>query len=393
MLELFNQYQSEIIAALALIVVVILYFIIKSKQKKSKVVDDPYDTPQEEVFHEEEPIATHEELDKTDEFISHEQTTYQEVSQENYEEKVDYQQPVEEDTTKTTVEAADTTSHETPKSKAHKREVPPHGKINKENFKEFANKRLLLAEDNLINQKVILGLLAESGIEVVVADDGQIALEILQEDKNFMLVLMDAHMPRIDGFEATRQIRANPELDYLPVIALSGDTAADDIRKMEEAGMEAHLEKPLKMDALYDILYTYSENDTTQTSSDEETLTQAVVETEDDNSVLNTQEGLSICGGDQNFYNTILREFINDYKDSSQKLQTFINEKRFDEADKLLLDIVGVSANIGAKELHKSANKLKGSLTNFAELKENFLAYHQSLKNLLLEIQKYFQNK
>ncbi len=85
-----------------------------------------------------------------------------------------------------------------------KRSVPEHGKITKQNFSEFAGERILVAEDNPINQKVLLGLLAGSGIELVLADDGQEALDILENDTNFLMILMDAHMPRVDGFEATR---------------------------------------------------------------------------------------------------------------------------------------------------------------------------------------------
>ncbi len=116
----------------------------------------------------------------------------------------------------------------------------------------------MLVEDNIINQKVILGLWARSGIDVVVANDGVEALEILEKDNNFILILMDAHMPRMDGFEATRKIRKNPALNHIAVVALSGDTTADSIKKMTESGMNEHLEKPLRMDALYDIIYAYT---------------------------------------------------------------------------------------------------------------------------------------
>ena len=364
MLELFNQYQTEIIAALALLVVVIfLFIVIQKKQNKPQVVEDAYDTPQEEETVEESTTAEQQEVETI-------QTTPK----------------VQEDTQKerqeTTPQKVETSIQQT-KSKAHRREVPPHAKINKEDFKEFEGKRILLAEDNLINQKVILGLLADSGIEIVVADDGQIALDILEKDKNFMVILMDAHMPRVDGFEATRKIRANSAYDYIPVIALSGDTAADDIKKMLDAGMEDHLEKPLKMDALYDVLYTYSANE--QTPEIEEAVNSTEL------MVLDKEDGVKICGGDTSFYAEILKEFVIDFRDSSKKLQAFINERKLQEADKLLLDVIGVSANIGARELQERAKELKVALSDGNELKAKFLTYHESLKNLLEAIQKHLQ--
>lgn len=141
-----------------------------------------------------------------------------------------------------------------------KRDVPPCSTISKEDFKQFAGERILVAEDNLINQKIIKSLLADTGIEIVLADDGQIALDVLKQDSNFVMILMDVQMPRVDGFEATRQIRANPNYNHIVVVALSGDTTADNIEKMKASGMSEYLEKPLKMVALYNIFYAYTGN-------------------------------------------------------------------------------------------------------------------------------------
>ena len=267
----------------------------------------------------------------------------------------------------------------------HKKDVPPHGKITKENFKEFDGQRILLAEDNLINQKVILGLLADSGIDVVVANDGQEALNILQNDSNFTVILMDAHMPNIDGFEATRRIRENPDYNHIVVVALSGDTASDDIRKMTEAGMSEHLEKPLKMDALYDILYAYScEQDE---ASEEDADTIRVISTKE----LDGEKGLDICGGDVSFYHEILNEFLQTYSNSDETLIAMLEADDLQKADKLLLDIVGVSANIGAQKLHNIATHIKDSLADTQE--KSYLTlmqqYQYHLKILLEDIKEY----
>jgi len=256
-----------------------------------------------------------------------------------------------------------------------KREVPAHGKIVKENFKEFAGTRILVAEDNIINQKVLRALLDDTGIEVVMADDGQEALDILSVDSNFTLILMDAHMPRVDGFEATRIIRANPEYNHILVVALSGDTAADDIRKMSEAGMQEHLEKPLRMDHFYDILYAYTGEEEEESST---------------TSVLNTEEGIFICSGDEEFYHEILKEFVDSYADSAQTIQTHLNNTQLKEIDRLLLDIVGVSSNIGATNLHVTALLLKNKLLNneILESQDILKEYNNDLQILIKEIQK-----
>ena len=249
--------------------------------------------------------------------------------------------------------------------------MPLHGKIVKNNFKEFAGTRILVAEDNIINQKVINALLDGTGIKVVMANDGQDALDILSNDTNFTLILMDAHMPRVDGFEATQIIRATPEYDHILVVALSGDTATDDIAKMSEAGMQEHLEKPLRMDALYDILYAYTGKETTQE--------------------LDTDLGLHICSADESFYREILSEFLNSYATSDKEIVKLINQKRMAEIDRLLLDIIGLSSNIGAHNLESTALKLKTTLLSgkSAEYKMYVEKYSNTLKLLILDIKKY----
>lgn len=258
-----------------------------------------------------------------------------------------------------------------------KRAVPEFGKITKQSFSEFAGERILVAEDNPINQKVIVGLLAGSGIDVVLANDGQEALDILEKETNFLMILMDAHMPRVDGFEATRIIRANPQYDHILVVALSGDVGADDIQKMKSAGMAEQLEKPLRMESLYKIFYAYS----TKETQPETAVT----------NILDAAEGVEICGGDENFYREILAEFISDYGDSADRLGDFLRVHDMQAADALLLDIVGVAANIGAHSLGDIASHLKLSLSDTHE-KSYFSLYDRykvQLERLTQEIRAY----
>jgi CheY-like chemotaxis protein len=262
-----------------------------------------------------------------------------------------------------------------------KRSVPEHGKITKQNFAEFAGERILVAEDNVINQKVLLGLLAGSGIELVMANDGQETLDILENDTNFLMILMDAHMPRVDGFEATRIIRENPKYDHILVVALSGDTASDDIQKMKNAGMSEQLEKPLRMDALYNILYAYTGEGT---QNDE--FTEAIM-----TKILDADKGLQTCGGDENFYREILSEFITDYANSSDKLGELLRSNNMQDADAYLLDIIGVAENIGAHPLGKIASNIKVALGDTHE-RSYFILFDQykiQLGRLLQDIREY----
>ncbi len=227
--------------------------------------------------------------------------------------------------------------------------------ITKEHFKQFSGCRLLVAEDNLINQKVIVSLLADSGIEVVIANDGQEALDTLARDRAFDMVLMDAHMPIMDGYEATEAIRANPDYEAIPVIALSGDTAADDIRNMEAAGMEGHLEKPLHLDALYEILYNYVDFE----GAEEETAAEELLR---DTSELHAEKGLDLSMGDEGLYREIIGEFAQMYGNSDESLKRFMENAAYEDAEALLLDVYGLAANIGADRLSEAAETLREAM-------------------------------
>jgi CheY-like chemotaxis protein len=256
-----------------------------------------------------------------------------------------------------------------------KKPLSTHKKITKEDFKEFSGAHILLAEDNIINQKVILGLLAESGIEITIANDGVEVLETLQRDSNFSLILMDAHMPRLDGFEATRKIKTEPKYAHINIVALSGDIGSDDVAKMLEAGMQDHLEKPLKMDALYNVFATYLTPQSTNPH------------------ILDTEEGLYICGEDEDFYKEILEEFIQNYQKSDKDLQKMLQEDDLSSANSLLLDIVGVSANIGASKLTQTASQLKTVLQNRQKRDSLLQNFSQQLSRLLQEIKTYLTDK
>jgi CheY-like chemotaxis protein len=111
--------------------------------------------------------------------------------------------------------------------------------------------RVLLVEDNEINQELALELLGNAGMDVLVANNGQEALDILEKDSDFDGVLMDCQMPIMDGYTATRRIRANPALTDLPIIAMTANAMAEDRERVLEAGMWDHIGKPLNVTEMY----------------------------------------------------------------------------------------------------------------------------------------------
>ena len=260
------------------------------------------------------------------------------------------------------IESVSTSEEETPvsarsESPRKKRELTPHkGPITKESLADFAGNRILVAEDNLINQKVISKLLEGSGLEIVMANNGQEALDILAKDPNFNMVLMDAHMPVKDGFEATREIRRNILYEPIVVVALSGDVSSDDIRKMREAGMEEQLAKPLRVEALYDVMYRYLDFAGESEAPAEEEKEAKETETAQ---ALDTSVGLDICSGDKQMYDEILGEFVDTYKEADLLVDAYLKNGDEIKLVELMLDIKGVASNIGAGPLAEAAETLR----------------------------------
>ncbi|MDF3036026.1 MAG: hstK, partial [Paucimonas sp.] len=118
-----------------------------------------------------------------------------------------------------------------------------------------AGLRILLAEDNEINQKVAVALLQKAGHEVVVANDGREALTLLKRDAAFDVVLMDMHMPEMNGLEATREIRRlEGTACGVPIVALTAAGSLSDIQQCQDAGMNHFLVKPFRMDRMNAVL-------------------------------------------------------------------------------------------------------------------------------------------
>ena len=131
--------------------------------------------------------------------------------------------------------------------------APLHSVIPDANVSALARlsgSRILLVEDNEINQELVLLLLKTKGVNVSVAGNGQEALDMLEKE-TFDAVLMDCQMPVMDGYEATKNIRKQVHLKNLPIIALTANAMAGDREKVIEAGMNDHVTKPIKPDSLF----------------------------------------------------------------------------------------------------------------------------------------------
>ena len=123
--------------------------------------------------------------------------------------------------------------------------------------KPVGEANILVAEDNLINQQVVCAMLERQGVNVTLVEDGARALMAVKE-KAFDLVLMDCQMPVMDGYEATRRIRAElRDGPRIPIVALTAHAMAEDRQRCADAGMDGYVSKPITAAALYDALHRY----------------------------------------------------------------------------------------------------------------------------------------
>ena len=117
--------------------------------------------------------------------------------------------------------------------------------------------RVLLVEDNEINQEVAIGLLEDAAIQVDLAENGEIAVRMSQEN-DYDVVLMDMQMPVMDGITATRAIRSDPRFKSLPIIAMTANAMDADREKCLDAGMNDHIGKPIDPDQLFSVLLRWA---------------------------------------------------------------------------------------------------------------------------------------
>lgn len=241
-------------------------------------------------------------------------------------------------------------------------------------YKEKLKKaHLLLAEDNIINQQVITGMLRNIGyIHVDVVADGVEALEALKHT-HYNLVLMDVQMPEVDGLEATRRIRKkySSVLDHeVPIIALTAHALEKDRERCLAAGMNDYIAKPVSPESLTATLEKYLPLSTHQFEQKMITMEMKEEKGRRNKTIFQVEELERRVLNDKGLAKTIVGEFVKDLVQQLNDLQEIVQEEDVDAFKKQIHKMKGAAANVGASMVKEVIEDIEQSVINDANFSE-----------------------
>ncbi len=232
----------------------------------------------------------------------------------------------------------------------------------KDRIKRYRGRKILLAEDNTINQTVITNLLKESGIVLIVADNGLEAVRKLNENPDVGMIFMDISMPVMNGYEAAKKIREDRRFTTLPIVALTANIQPGDVQQTLASGMQEHIGKPFNVSALYEAILRYLGGEVVESEGSEEAAESVSSQPSSSNGeILDRKRGLELVGGDAEMYRELCEEFSTMYRNTSTQLREMSSAGSYDSGARLAHDIKGVSANLGAMVLFESVKDLEAA--------------------------------
>ncbi|MGD9151184.1 MAG: PAS domain S-box protein, partial [Desulfobacterales bacterium] len=253
---------------------------------------------------------------------------------------------------------------------AYGEEVPDTSRLTREQDKaesieQLRGARILLAEDNEINQQVAKEILEGAGLMVSLADNGQQAVDLLKE-KPYDVILMDIQMPVMDGYQATKEIRnLKSAIRNVPIIAMTAHAMAGDEEKSLKAGMNGHVTKPIDPDQLFGELQKWigsSEKRAKDVPEDDSVPDMSAAETKPETQELpqtlpgfELAEGLNRLQGNQKLYRKLLLDFGVKYTKVAVEIKDALIDGDLKQAQSLVHNIKGLAGNLAATELQAAA--------------------------------------
>jgi two-component system sensor histidine kinase/response regulator len=251
--------------------------------------------------------------------------------------------------------------------------------------------RILLVEDNPLNQQVASELLSSVGASVILAQHGGEALGWMSADPlPCDLILMDLQMPVLDGIESTRLIRSDPRLQQLPIVAMTAHAMSDERQRCLDNGMNDYVTKPIQPNVLFATIAKWA--------GDKITLPEHLDTLDpyhDVSSVpaiegVNTHDVLARLMGDTQLYEALFRQFLANYEQAYPRFQQYlVDDPR--SAERLVHSMKGVAGTLGMTELAAASTELEQQLRHHPGQPDRYdVLFERSLQHMLAAVAKVY---
>jgi PAS domain S-box-containing protein len=255
-----------------------------------------------------------------------------------------------------------------------------------------ARKRLnvLLAEDNMVNQKLAMRILEKRGHHVVAVSNGKEAIDKYEKEQ-FDLVLMDVQMPEVDGFEATQRIRQieKQKGGHIPIVAMTAHAMKGDREKCLAAGMDEYVPKPIKTQELHNVIENLALKSIAQNKSGEHPIDSHDPDgpTKD---IFDLTKALQVVDGDKGLLKEITVMFLEELQENTEGIVQAIRKKDADALEKAAHSLKGSVGNLGAKRAYGAAYRLEsiGKEGRLAEAKGALAELEKELGELEIALNK-----
>jgi two-component system sensor histidine kinase/response regulator len=221
--------------------------------------------------------------------------------------------------------------------------------------------RILLVEDNELNQEVATELLRDAGFIVDVAENGQVAVDRVQA-ADYDMVLMDMQMPVMDGLTATRLIRALPCFESLPVVAMTANAMQGDREACLAAGMNDHVAKPIEPQQLFKVLLQWIKPHRSMGASVARRKALGDYVELPCIEGLDTKSGLRRVLGKKPLYLSMLQKFVTGQADAPERIRSALDSQNLATAERLAHTLKSVAASIGAESVRLAATSLEAAI-------------------------------
>jgi PAS domain S-box-containing protein len=259
--------------------------------------------------------------------------------------------------------------------------------------------RVLLVEDNEINQQVAMEILQGAGITVTIANNGQEGVDAAKQNP-YDAILMDIQMPVMDGYTATREIRKDGRFKELPIIAMTAHAMAGDEDKSLESGMNGHVAKPIDPDQLFATLHKWIQPSEKRAQLQQpevpgERIEADKVAPEEDELPeslpgFDLAAGLSRLMGNKRLYRKLLLDFGANYGGVADEIRQALATKDFKQTHNLVHNLKGLAGNLEASDLQAAAVEMEklvkgqsGETVSEKDLKEKFAELNYALEQAL----------